>query len=122
MGLCKWPDCRFIIDKHSFKNGKKSGLSEIYSASRGYIYSLVFTAKEELFVALCCIFVIMYICRDLAYTVQDVSSRGITAAVSLNSEERDRFVQWGRTVGSIVYGGLSAGIPMVLEMIANAGA
>lgn len=62
----------------------------------------------------------MYICWDLAYTVQDVSIWGITAAVSPNSAERDRFVQWARTVGSIVYGGLSTGIPMVLEMIANA--
>ena len=62
----------------------------------------------------------MYICWDLAYTVQDVSVWGITAAVSPNSSERDRFVQWSRTIGSMVYAAFSTVIPMALEMIANA--
>ena len=52
--------------------------------------------------------------------MQDVSIWGITAMVSPNSNERDKFVQWARTIGSCVYGALSVGIPMVLEMIANA--
>lgn len=52
--------------------------------------------------------------------MQDVSIWGITAAVSPNSNERDRFVQWARTIGSCVYSAFSTVIPMALEMIANA--
>ncbi len=52
--------------------------------------------------------------------MQDVCIWGITAAVSPNSSERDRFVQWARTIGSCVYLPLSTVIPMILEMIANA--
>lgn len=112
------------IDKHSFKNGEKMRPFLKYTPFPVGIFTvllfLVFTAREDLLWLRVAYFVIMYICWDLAYTVQDVSIWGITAAVSPNSAERDRFVQWARTVGSIVYGGLSAGIPMVLEMIAKA--
>lgn len=112
------------IDKHSFKNGEKMRPFLKYTPLPVGIFTvllfLVFTTREDLLWLRVAYFVIMYICWDLAYTVQDVSIWGITAAVSPNSAERDRFVQWARTVGSIVYGGLSAGIPMVLEMIANA--
>ncbi|UKI22158.1 MAG: hypothetical protein L6V88_07020 [Anaerotruncus sp.] len=45
---------------------------------------------------------------------------GITSCVSPNTDERDRFVQWARTIGSCVYGALGTLIPMALEMIANA--
>lgn len=61
----------------------------------------------------------MYIAWDIVYTLQDVSIWGITAMVSPNSEERDSFVKWARTIGSVVYGVFSMGIPMVLEMIAK---
>lgn len=113
-----------FIDKHSFKNGEKMRPFLKYTPLPVGIFTvllfLVFTTREDLLWLRVAYFVIMYICWDLAYTVQDVSVWGITAAVSPNSAERDKFVQWARTVGSIVYGGLSAGIPMVLEMIANA--
>jgi len=113
-----------FIDKHSFKNGEKMRPFLKYTPLPVGIFTvllfLVFTTREDLLWLRVSYFIIMYICWDLAYTVQDVSVWGITAVVSPNSDERDRFVQWARTIGSIVYGGLSAGIPMVLEYIANA--
>ena len=62
----------------------------------------------------------MYIGWDISYTIQDVAMWGITASVSPNSDERDNFVKWARTVGSCVYGIFSALIPMAIEMVANA--
>lgn len=113
-----------FIDKHSFKNGEKLRPFLKYTplpvGVSTVLLFLVFSTKEDLLWLRVSYFVIMYICWDLAYTVQDVSVWGITAVISPDSDERDRFVQWARTVGSIVYGALSAGIPMVLEMIANA--
>ena len=112
------------IDKHSFKNGEKMRPFLKYTPLPVGIFTvllfLVFSTKEDLLWLRIAYFVIMYICWDLAYTVQDVCIWGITAAVSPNSSERDRFVQWARTIGSCVYLSLSTVIPMVLEMIANA--
>lgn len=112
------------IDKHSFKNGEKMRPFLKYTPLPVGVFTvllfLVFSTNEDLLWLRIAYFVIMYICWDLAYTVQDVCIWGITAAVSPNSSERDRFVQWARTIGSCVYLSLSTVIPMVLEMIANA--
>lgn len=113
-----------FIDRHTFKNGEKMRPFLKYTplpvGITTVLLFLVFSTKEDLLWLRVAYFVIMYICWDLAYTVQDVCIWGITASVSPNSAERDRFVQWARTIGSCVYSALSVGIPAVLEMIANA--
>ena len=113
-----------FIDKHTFKNGEKLRPFLKYTPLPVGIFTvlifLVFSTKEDLLWLRISYFIIMYICWDLAYTVQDVSIWGITAMVSPNSNERDGFVQWARTVGSIVYGVASTAIPMALEMVVNA--
>lgn len=112
------------IDRHTFKNGEKLRPFLKYTPLPVGIFTvllfLVFSTNEDLLWLRVSYFVIMYICWDLAYTVQDVSVWGITAMVSPNSNERDRFVQWARTIGSIIYSAFSTVIPMALEMIANA--
>ncbi len=113
-----------FIDKHTFKNGEKLRPFLKYTPLPVGVFTvllfIVFSTKEELLWLRIAYFVIMYICWDLVYTVQDVSIWGITSSVSPNGDERDRFVQGARTVGSIVYGIFSTLIPMGLEMIANA--
>lgn len=113
-----------FIDRHTFKSGEKLRPFLKYTPLPVGVFTvllfLVFSTNENLLWLRVSYFVIMYICWDLAYTVQDVSVWGITAAVSPNSSERDRFVQWSRTIGSMVYGAFSTVIPMALEMIANA--
>lgn len=113
-----------FIDRHSFKNGEKLRPFLKYTPLPVGIFTvllfLVFSTNENLLWLRVSYFIIMYICWDLAYTVQDVSIWGITAMVSPNSNERDRFVQWARTIGSIIYSAFSTVIPMALEMIANA--
>ncbi len=113
-----------FIDRHSFKSGEKMRPFLKYTPLPVGIFTvllfLVFSTKEDLLWLRVAYFIIMYICWDLAYTVQDVSVWGITAMISPNSSERDKFVQWARTFGSCVYSALSTVIPMVLEMIANA--
>lgn len=112
------------IDKHTFKSGEKLRPFLKYTPLPVGIFTVlmfvVFSTKEDLLWLRVSYFIIMYICWDLCYTLQDVSVWGITSSVSPDSQERDSFVQWARTLGSCVYGALSAGIPMVLEMIANA--
>ncbi|MCM1115193.1 MAG: MFS transporter [Clostridium sp.] len=113
-----------FIDRHSFKNGEKMRPFLKYTPLPVGVFTvllfLVFSTKEDLLWLRVAYFIIMYICWDLSYTVQDVCVWGITATVSPNSAERDRFVQWARTIGSCVYSALSTVLPMVLEMIANA--
>ena len=113
-----------FIDRHTFKNGEKLRPFLKYTPLPVGVFTvllfLVFSTNENLLWLRVSYFIIMYICWDLAYTVQDVSVWGITAAVSPNSSERDRFVQWSRTIGSMVYAAFSTVIPMALEMIANA--
>lgn len=113
-----------FIDRHTFKSGEKLRPFLKYTPLPIGVFTvllfLVFSTNENLLWLRVSYFIIMYICWDLAYTVQDVSVWGITAAVSPNSSERDRFVQWSRTIGSMVYGAFSTVIPMALEMIANA--
>ena len=78
-----------FIDKHTFKNGEKLRPFLRYTPLPVGIFTVllfvVFSTKEELLWLRVSYFVIMYICWDLAYTVQDVSIWGITAAVSPNS-------------------------------------
>lgn len=113
-----------FIDKHTFKNGDKMRPFLRYTPLPVGVFSvllfLVFSTDENLLWLRVAYFVIMYICWDLAYTVQDVSIWGITAMVTPNAEERDKFVQWARTIGSVVYAVFSTMIPMVLEMVVNA--
>lgn len=113
-----------FIDRHTFKSGEKLRPFLKYTPLPVGVFTvllfLVFSTNKNLLWLRVSYFIIMYICWDLAYTVQDVSVWGITAAVSPNSSERDRFVQWSRTIGSMVYGAFSTVIPMALEMIANA--
>lgn len=113
-----------FIDKHTFKNGEKMRPFLRYTPLPVGVFSvllfLVFSTDENLLWLRVAYFVIMYICWDLSYTVQDVSIWGITAMVTPNADERDKFVQWARTIGSVVYAVFSTMIPMVLEMVVNA--
>ena len=112
-----------FIDKHSFKNGEKLRPFLRYTPLPVGVFTvlmfLVFSTKEDMLWLRVAYFVIMYIAWDIAYTLQDVSIWGITASVSPDSNERDTFVKWARTVGSCVYGIFSMGIPMIIEMVAN---
>ncbi len=113
-----------FVDKHTFKNGEKLRPFLKYTplpvGAFTVLMFVVFSTEDKLLWLRIAYFVIMYICWDLSYTFQDVAIWGITACVSSDSSERDRFVQWARTFGSISYGLFSAGIPMVLEMVVNA--
>lgn len=112
------------VDKHAFKSGEKLRPFLKYTPLPVGIFTvlmfIVFSTKGSLLWLRISYFVIMYICWDLCYTFQDVAVWGITACVSPDSAERDRFVQWARTFGSIAYGVFSMGIPMILEMVVNA--
>ena len=113
-----------FVDKHTFKSGEKLRPFLKYTPLPVGVFTVlmfvVFSTSDKLLWLRIAYFVIMYICWDLSYTFQDVAVWGITATVSPNSDERDRFVQWARTVGSVFYGAFSMGIPMVLEMCVNA--
>ena len=61
-------------------------------------------------------FVIMYLCWDIVYTLQDVAIWSITAMSTPNPDERDNLVKWARTYGSVVFGIASMAIPMALEI------
>ena len=112
-----------FIDKHSFKSGEKMRPFLRYTPLPVGVFSvlvfLVFSTKESLLWLRVAYFIIMYICWDLSYTVQDVSIWGITAMVTPNPDERDRFVQWARTIGSCVFAVFSTLIPMALEIVVN---
>ena len=113
-----------FVDKHTFKSGEKLRPFLRYTplpvGAFTVLMFIVFSTDDKLLWLRISYFVIMYICWDLSYTFQDVAIWGITACVSPESDERDRFVQWARTFGSIAYGVFSMGIPMVLEMVVNA--
>lgn len=113
-----------FVDKHTFKNGEKLRPFLKYTPLPVGVFTVlmfvVFSTNEDLLWLRVAYFVIMYICWDLVYTVQDVAIWGITSSVSPDSNERDKFVQWARIIGSIFYGVFSAVIPMSLEIIANA--
>lgn len=110
-----------MIDKHTFKNGEKLRPFLRYTPLPVGIFTVllfvVFSTEESLLWLRVAYFVIIYICWDLIYTTQDVAMWGITASVSPNSDERDNFVKWARTVGSCFYSVFSMGVPMILEMV-----
>lgn len=113
-----------IVDRHRFKNGEKLRPLLKYTPVPVGICTVlifvVFSTAENLLWLRVGYFVIMYLCWDIAYTIQDVAIWGMTAVVTPDSSERDRFVQFARTVGSVFYGVFSAVIPMVMESVARA--
>lgn len=112
-----------IVDKHVFKNGEKlRPLLKITPIPVGIFTVLLFVVLpvgDNLLWLRISYFVIIYICWDIIYTMQDVGIWGITAMITRNSLERDEIVKWSRTVGSCVFGIASALIPMVLEIFVN---
>lgn len=112
-----------IIDRHAFKNGEKlRPLLRYMPLPIGICTVLLFTvfstAENLLWLRISC-FIVMYLAWDVVYTVQDVAMWGITASVSPDGNERDRFVKWARTVGGCTFGVFSLGIPMALESLAK---
>ncbi len=112
-----------LVDRHRFKNGEKLrpllkytpvpvGISTV-------LIFIVFSTEESLLWLRVGYFVIMYLCWDITYTLQDVAIWGMTSVVSPNSNSRDKFVQLSRTVGSIFYGVFSAVVPAVMETVAR---
>ena len=112
-----------IVDRHRFKNGEKLRPLLKYTPVPVGIFTVlifvVFSTAEELLWLRVGYFVIMYLCWDITYTMQDVAIWGMTAVVTPDSNERDKFVQMARTVGSIFYGVFSAVIPMIMEIVAK---
>lgn len=112
-----------IVDRHRFKNGEKLRPLLKYTPVPVGIFTVlifvVFSTDENLLWLRMGYFVIMYLCWDITYTIQDVAIWGMTAVVTPNSSERDKFVQLARTVGSIFFGIFSAVIPMIMEIVAR---
>ena len=111
-----------IVDRHRFKSGEKLRPLLRYTPVPVGVFTIllfiVFSTAESLLWLRVSYFVIMYLCWDITYTLQDVAIWGMTSVVSPDSNERDKFVQWARTIGSIFYGVFSALIPMVMESVA----
>ena len=112
-----------IVDRHRFKNGEKLRPLLKYTPVPIGVFTVlifvVFSTAENLLWLRLGYFVIMYLCWDITYTMQDVAIWGMTAVVTPNSSERDKFVQLARTVGSVFYGAFSAVVPMIMEMVAR---
>lgn len=112
-----------IVDRHRFKSGEKLRPLLKYTPVPVGVFTVlmfvVFSTSENLLWLRVGYFVIMYLCWDITYTLQDVAIWGMTAVASPDSDERDRLVQMSRTVGSVFYGIFSAVIPMVMEMVAK---
>lgn len=112
-----------IVDRHRFKNSEKLRPLLKYTPVPVGIFTVlifvVFSTEESLLWLRVGYFVIMYLCWDIAYTLQDVAIWGMTAVISPNSNSRDKFVQLARTVGSVFYGIFSAVVPAVMETVAK---
>ncbi len=112
-----------IVDRHRFKNGEKLRPLLKYTPVPVGVFTVlvfvVFSTAESLLWLRVSYFVIMYLCWDIVYTLQDVAIWGMTAVVTPESSERDRFVQLARTTGSVFYGIFSAGVPMIMESVAK---
>ncbi|MBQ4645315.1 MAG: MFS transporter [Clostridia bacterium] len=112
-----------IVDRHRFKNGEKLRPLLKYTPVPVGVFTVlifvVFSTAENLLWLRVGYFVIMYLCWDITYTMQDVAIWGMTSVVTPNSGERDKFVQLARTIGSIFYGVFSAVIPMIMEIVAK---
>lgn len=113
-----------IVDRHRFKNGEKLRPLLKYTPVPVGVFTVlifvVFSTAENLLWLRVGYFVIMYLCWDITYTLQDVAIWGMTSVVTPNSSERDKFVQMARTVGSVFYGVFSAVVPMIMESVARA--
>lgn len=113
-----------IVDRHRFKNGEKLRPLLKYTPVPVGVFTvllfIVFSTSESLLWLRVSYFVIMYLCWDITYTMQDVAIWGMTSVVSPDSGERDKFVQWARTTSSIFYGVFSALVPMIMESVALA--
>ena len=112
-----------IVDRHRFKSGEKLRPLLKHTPVPVGVFTVlifvVFSTAENLLWLRVGYFVIMYLCWDITYTMQDVAIWGMTSVVTPNSGERDKFVQLARTVGSIFYGVFSAVIPMIMEIVAK---
>ncbi len=112
-----------IVDRHRFKNGEKLRPLLKYTPVPVGIFTVlifvVFSTNENLLWLRVGYFVIMYLCWDITYTLQDVAIWGMTSVITPNSNSRDKFVQLARTVGSIFYGIFSAVVPMIMELVAK---
>ena len=112
-----------IVDRHRFKNGEKLRPLLKYTPVPVGIFTVlifvVFSTAENLLWLRVGYFVLMYLCWDITYTLQDVAIWGTTAVVTPDSNERDKFVQLARTVGSVFFGIASGVIPMVMEIVAK---
>ncbi len=112
-----------IVDRHRFKNGEKLRPLLKYTPVPVGIFTVlifvVFSTDENLLWLRVGYFVIMYLCWDITYTMQDVAIWGMTSVVTPDSNERDKFVQLARTVGSIFFGIASGIIPAVMEIVAK---
>ncbi len=112
-----------IVDRHRFKNGEKLRPLLKYTPVPVGIFTIlifvVFSTAENLLWLRVSYFVIMYLCWDITYTMQDVAIWGMTAVVTPDSKERDKFVQLARTTGSVFYGIFSAIVPAVMESVAR---
>ncbi len=112
-----------IVDRHRFKTGEKLRPLLKYTPVPVGVFTVlifvVFSTAENLLWLRVGYFVVMYLCWDITYTMQDVAIWGMTAVVTPNSNERDKFVQLARTVGSIFFGIASGIIPAVMEIVAK---
>lgn len=108
-----------IVDKHIFKSGEKLRpllkLTPIPVGIFTVLMFLVFPGGDKLLWLRISYFVIMYLCWDIVYTLQDVSIWGITAMMTPIPLERENIIKWARTVGTCVFGVASGLIPMALE-------
>ncbi len=112
-----------IVDRCTFKSGEKlRPLLKWTPVFVGIFLVLMFfvlPVPEELLWLRVMYFVIMYLCWDIVYTLQDVAIWGITAMSTPVPDEREDLTKWARTVGSCVFGVMSVGIPWILEMFVN---
>ncbi len=112
-----------IVDRHRFKSGEKLRPLLKYTPVPVGIFTVlifvVFSTAENLLWLRVGYFVVMYLCWDITYTMQDVAIWGMTSVVTPDSNERDKFVQLARTVGSIFFGVASGIIPAVMEIVAK---
>lgn len=108
-----------IVDKHTFKSGEKMRpllkWMPIPIAVFTFLMFVAFPGDNLLWLRVS-YFVIMYLCWDIVYTLQDVAIWSITAMSTPNPDERDNLVKWARTYGSVVFGIASMAIPMALEI------
>lgn len=112
-----------IVDKNTFKSGEKlRPLLKITPLSVGIFTALMFfvlPVGDNLLWLRISYFVIIYLCWDITYTLQDVAIWGITAMVTPSPDERDNITKWAKTIGSSVYGVASTLIPFALEIFVN---